>query len=81
MHIRIPLNALGLNSNSINIQIKWADNLQNPGVIYDFYLNGDVVPNGRFNYQFIVRLRVRSQTQGVFNYGYYKDYIIVIKHT
>jgi len=54
MHMRIPLNTLGLNPNSINIQFKWADNLQNSGDVFDFYTNGDVAPNGRFNYQFIV---------------------------
>lgn len=34
------------------IDFKWADNLQHPGDILDFYLSGDVAPDGRFNYRY-----------------------------
>ena len=34
------------------IDFKWADNLQQPGEVMDFYLSGDVAPEGRFNYRY-----------------------------
>ena len=34
------------------IDFKWADNLQTPGDIMDFYLSGDVAPEGRFMYRY-----------------------------
>jgi hypothetical protein len=35
------------------IDFKWADNLQTPGDVMDFYVSGDVAPAGRFNYRFV----------------------------
>ena len=32
------------------LEFKWVDNSQQDGDIYDFYLNGDAAPLGRFNY-------------------------------
>ncbi len=49
MEIRIPRNILSL-GNKVNIEFKWADNLQEAGDIMDFYLSGDVAPAGRFNF-------------------------------
>jgi hypothetical protein len=42
---------LGLRDSSkpLFIQFKWADNVQQPGSIEEFAINGDAAPNGRFN--------------------------------
>ena len=34
------------------IDFKWTDNLQKPGDVLDFYLSGDVAPEGRYNYRY-----------------------------
>jgi hypothetical protein len=49
MEIKIPRNILSM-GNKLNFEFKWADNLQVPGDIMDFYLSGDVAPAGRFNF-------------------------------
>jgi len=36
----------------VRLEFKWADNMQRPGQIEDFALNGDAAPNGRFNYAY-----------------------------
>ena len=36
----------------LSIDFKWADNLQHPGDVMDFYLSGDVAPKGR-SYQYV----------------------------
>lgn len=53
-HAAIPRSALGLpeNTKRLSIQFKWADNQQTPGDIMDFYLSGDVAPEGRFMYRY-----------------------------
>ena len=48
LEMRIPRNLL--QSDGINMEFKWSDNMQEDGNIMDFYLNGDVAPGGRFNY-------------------------------
>lgn len=50
----IPRAALGLpeKTNDLAIQFKWVDNPQTPGNIMDFYLSGDVAPEGRFMYRY-----------------------------
>jgi hypothetical protein len=55
--IAIPRAALGLPEGNARVALdfKWADNLQHPGHIMDFYLSGDVAPEGRFNYRFEAR--------------------------
>ena len=50
MELVIPLKNLGLNADSMSLEFKWHDNMQVQGDIYEFYLNGDVAPSGRFNY-------------------------------
>ncbi len=52
--IGIPRAALGLaeGKTSVALDFKWADNLRRPGDIMDFYVSGDVAPEGRFNYRF-----------------------------
>ena len=32
------------------LNFMWGDNLQRPGNIMDFYLSGDVAPEGKFMY-------------------------------
>ena len=53
-HAAIPRSALGLSQNAkpLSIHFKWADNQQMPGDIMDFYLSGDVAPEGRFMYRY-----------------------------
>ncbi len=51
MEIAIPVEALHLSrKGGFEIEFKWVDNSQTDGDIYDFYLNGDAAPLGRFNY-------------------------------
>ena len=54
LQLAIPRTALGLLKNTTRaaIDFKWADHLQRPGDIMDFYLSGDVAPEGRFNYRY-----------------------------
>jgi hypothetical protein len=49
MCISIPRSAIGMSSPK-DIDFKWADNTPVKPDILDFYLDGDVAPNGRFNY-------------------------------
>lgn len=53
-HAAVPRSALGLpeNTTRLAIQFKWADNQQTPGDIMDFFLSGDVAPEGRFIYRY-----------------------------
>lgn len=57
MAIAIPRSALGLPTDNGNLtfDFKWADNLQHPGDIMDFYLSGDVAPDGRFKYRYTTK--------------------------
>jgi hypothetical protein len=54
MQLAIPREKLGLQNGSskVAIDFKWADNAQHPGDIMDFYVSGDVAPEGRFNYRY-----------------------------
>jgi hypothetical protein len=54
LQFAIPRAALGLNDNGAGmvVDFKWADNLQHPGDVMDFYLSGSVAPAGRFNFRF-----------------------------
>jgi hypothetical protein len=49
MCISVPRSAIGM-SVPKDIDFKWADNTPPSPDILDFYLDGDVAPNGRFNY-------------------------------
>jgi hypothetical protein len=53
--LAIPRGALGLaiGKTAVRFDFKWADSLQHPGEVMDFYLSGDVAPEGRFNYRFV----------------------------
>ena len=54
LHLAIPRKALGLKDAKARLALdfKWADNLQKPGDITDFFLSGDVAPEGRFMYRY-----------------------------
>ncbi|MCL4402120.1 MAG: hypothetical protein M1436_05585 [Acidobacteria bacterium] len=58
MQLAIPRTALGLPTGrnaAVQFDFKWTDNLQKPGDIMDFYLSGDVAPDGRFNYRYTTK--------------------------
>lgn len=51
--LKLKKSVLGLsNSDQLNFEFKWSDNMQEEGNIMDFYVNGDVAPTGRFNYNY-----------------------------
>lgn len=54
LQLAVPRAALGLAAGRTRLAIdfKWADNLQRPGDVLDFYVSGDVAPEGRFNYRY-----------------------------
>jgi len=52
MHLAVPRKILGLATDPLIFDFKWADNIQKPGDIMDFYVSGDVAPAGRFRYRF-----------------------------
>jgi hypothetical protein len=53
--LKIPLIVIGvLESEALDFEFKWSDNMQEDGNIMDFYINGDVAPGGRFNYVYNV---------------------------
>jgi len=54
LQLVIPRAALGLKPGETKtaIDFKWADNLQHPGDVMDFYVSGNVAPAGRFNFRF-----------------------------
>lgn len=50
LELEIPRDVLNLKNQSVNIEFKWNDNMQENGDIMDFYINGDTAPGGRFNF-------------------------------
>ena len=65
LHAAIPRSALALpaGETDLSIDFKWADNLQRPGDAMDFYLSGDVAPEGRFMYRYSTRRPARVAGQ------------------
>ena len=57
MQIAIPRSALGLpiGKDNLTFDFKWTDNMQRPGDVMDFYLSGDVAPDGRFRYRYTTK--------------------------
>lgn len=53
--LSIPRKALGLpeGATTVSLNFKWVDNAQQPGDIMDFWLSGDVAPEGRFAYSYV----------------------------
>ncbi len=45
----LPLSAISQESNSLNFEFKWSDNMQDEDPM-DWYINGDVAPEGRLNF-------------------------------
>jgi hypothetical protein len=54
MEMRIPKSTLNVQTQQ-SFQFKWSDNMQQPGDVMDFLLNGDVAPLGRFNYEYLLK--------------------------
>jgi hypothetical protein len=54
LQMAIPRALLGFAKDQTRaaFDFKWADNLQHPGDVMDFYLNGDTAPEGRFMYRY-----------------------------
>ncbi|UVI27967.1 hypothetical protein [Paenibacillus spongiae] len=53
MEIEVPRSYLELNKkDSVQLDFKWADNMQQENEITEFTVNGDSAPNDRFNYRF-----------------------------
>ena len=53
LQLAVPRSVLGqTGEKKVGIDLKWADNLQTPGDLLDFYLSGDTAPEGRFNYRY-----------------------------
>jgi hypothetical protein len=55
LHLAIPKTGLGLRegSGTLAIDFKWLDNIQRPGDVMDFYLSGDVAPEGRYKFSYV----------------------------
>ncbi|MHC1769970.1 MAG: hypothetical protein AB9869_37755 [Verrucomicrobiia bacterium] len=55
LHLAVPRTALGLEKAGARaaFDFKWADNVQEPGNVMDFYVSGDAAPEGRFNFRYI----------------------------
>lgn len=52
MVLSIPLKSLGLTADNCYLQLKVADNVQNPDDIMDYYITGDCAPIGRLSYTY-----------------------------
>jgi hypothetical protein len=57
LQLEISRTALGFKSEDVKtaFDFKWADNLQHPGEVMDFYVSGEVAPEGRFNYRYAIK--------------------------
>ena len=54
LQIAVPRRALGLDNgkDAVSLDFKWIDNWRRPGDVMDFYISGDVAPEGRFKYRY-----------------------------
>ncbi|SCM55427.1 glycoside hydrolase family 71/99 protein [Petrimonas mucosa] len=50
LEIKVAKILMEMEGKPVKFQFKWSDNMQDEGNIMDFYLNGDTMPGGRFNY-------------------------------
>jgi hypothetical protein len=57
LHLAIPRKALAQakGRKPVALDFKWADDLQQPGEVMDFFLSGDVAPDGRFKYRYTAK--------------------------
>lgn len=55
LHLAIPRAAIGLREGDggLAIDFKWTDNARHPGDILDFYVSGDVAPEGRYKFRYV----------------------------
>jgi len=55
LHIAVPRKAMNLTKGNapLTFDFKWVDNWLKPGDIIDFYISGDVAPEGRFKYRYL----------------------------
>jgi hypothetical protein len=55
LHLALPRESLGIPRGRarLSLDFKWADNLARPGDALDFYVSGDVAPEGRFRYRYV----------------------------
>ncbi len=51
LEIKVP-RALISQDDKLDFEFKWSDNMQQPNDIMDFWINGDVAPAGRFNFNY-----------------------------
>lgn len=51
LQLSMPRGPLGLSDGPLRLDFTWADNIRE-GDIMSFFTDGDVAPNGRFNYRF-----------------------------
>jgi hypothetical protein len=53
LHVAAPLEALGFSGGEdFSFDFKWVDNVEGAGDVMDFYLSGDVAPEGRFKFRY-----------------------------
>lgn len=52
LELAIPRSVLGLSADPVRFDFKWADNIQTPQDVMEFWVSGDAAPDGRFNYRF-----------------------------
>ncbi len=53
MELAIPRSLLNLEpSSKVDVEFKWADNIQQDDNIMEFVVSGDCAPSGRFNYRY-----------------------------
>ncbi len=53
VQLSVPRGALGGDAHApLVLDFKWADHLQSPGDVADFYTSGDVAPEGRFRFRY-----------------------------
>lgn len=50
LELKIDRQLINAVSDTLNFEFKWSDNSITNGNIMDFYVNGDAVPGGRFNF-------------------------------
>jgi hypothetical protein len=55
LQLAIPRPAIGIpeGTGGLAIDFKWTDNVRQPGDILDFYMSGDVAPEGRYKFRYI----------------------------
>jgi hypothetical protein len=53
LQLAIPKRLLDLpETGAFHLDFKWADHLQHPGDVMDFYVSGDVAPEGRLMFRY-----------------------------